>query len=60
MNQANLLTILYKSQYRMEVALMDNDFSHYPPLYTSDYVTGKLQATREVINMITAEVNNGS
>lgn len=51
----DLLNKLYKSKTQIEKDLADNNLRKYPPLYSKDYVFGKLQTIKDIINLLERE-----
>ena len=50
--EITLLNKLHRSKEQMEKDLDANDLRKYPPLYSKDYVFGKLQTIKEIINLL--------
>lgn len=52
MDQKKLLEFLHKSEVKMDWDYENEREGHYPPLYSRDYLFGKLKAVREIIQLI--------
>lgn len=52
MNQQELLAFLKRAKVKMEQDYKDGNEGKYPPLYSRDYLFGKLKAVKETIQII--------
>jgi hypothetical protein len=52
MNQKELLEKLHRAQDRMEKDHDNGLWGKYPPLYSSDYLFGRIKVVKETIQLI--------